>query len=103
MGHAAKRRDDSGEYLKIIPKFTLPLSGISAVDCNLIDLGVFDITAESLNGRELAKEFRYYLKSADDVQYCFCLLLHTALILTALLKRILCVQILLNGLFLQWL
>jgi 3-oxoacid CoA-transferase subunit B len=53
MEHVAKKKD-STEDLKILPKCTLPLTGVGVVDRIITDLGVMDITPQGLKIMELA-------------------------------------------------
>ncbi|MEO6279702.1 CoA transferase subunit B [Roseateles sp.] len=54
MEHVAKKKDGT-EDLKIIPKCTLPLTGVGVVDRVITDLGVFDVVPEGLKLVELAE------------------------------------------------
>jgi 3-oxoacid CoA-transferase subunit B len=49
----AKKKDGT-EDLKILPKCTLPLTGVGVVDRVITDLGVLDVTPEGLKVVELA-------------------------------------------------
>ena len=53
MEHTAKKKD-GGEDLKILPKCTLPLTGVGVVDMIITDLGVLEITPAGLKVVELA-------------------------------------------------
>ena len=53
MEHVAKKKDGT-EDLKILPKCTLPLTGVGVVDRLITDLGVFDVTPQGLKVVELA-------------------------------------------------
>jgi 3-oxoacid CoA-transferase subunit B len=53
MEHVATKKDGSTD-LKIIPKCTLPLTGVGVIDRIITDLGVLDITPEGLKLVELA-------------------------------------------------
>ena len=53
MEHVAKKKDGS-EELKILPKCTLPLTGVGVISQIITDLCVLDITRSGLNLVELA-------------------------------------------------
>ena len=53
MEHVAKKKDGT-EDMKILPKCTLPLTGVGVVDRIITDLGVFDVTPQGLKVTELA-------------------------------------------------
>ena len=53
MEHVAKKKDGS-EEIKILPKCTLPLTGLGVINRFITDLGVLDITPKGLKLLELA-------------------------------------------------
>jgi len=53
MEHTARRKD-GGEDLKILPKCSLPLTGLGVVDLIITDLAVLEVTGNGLVLRELA-------------------------------------------------
>ena len=53
MEHVAKKKDGS-EEIKILPKCTLPLTGLGVINRIITDLGVLDITPKGLKLLELA-------------------------------------------------
>ena len=53
MEHVAKKKDGS-EEIKILPKCTLPLTGLGVINHIITDLGVLDITPKGLKLLELA-------------------------------------------------
>ena len=54
MEHVARKKDGT-EDLKILPKCTLPLTGVGVVDRIITDLGVFDVTPHGISVVELAE------------------------------------------------
>ena len=53
MEHVAKKKDGT-EEIKILPKCTLPLTGLAVINRIITDLGVLDITPKGLKLVELA-------------------------------------------------
>ncbi|MBL8327010.1 MAG: CoA transferase subunit B [Rubrivivax sp.] len=53
MEHVAKKKD-GGFDMKILPKCTLPLTGVGVVDRIITDLGVMDVTPHGIKVVELA-------------------------------------------------
>ena len=63
MEHTAKNKDGT-EELKILPKCTLPLTGIGVVDLIVTDLGVIEVTPAGLRILELAPDV-----TVEQIQY----------------------------------
>ena len=53
MEHTARKKD-GGEDMKILPKCTLPLTGVGVVDLIITDLGVLEVGRHGLRIAELA-------------------------------------------------
>ncbi len=62
MEHVARKKDGTTD-LKILPKCTLPLTGVGVVHQIITDLGVFDVTDNGLKVVELADGVTF-----DEVQ-----------------------------------
>ena len=62
MEHVARKKD-GGIDLKILPKCTLPLTGVGVVHEIITDLGVFEVTPKGLKVTELAPDVTF-----DEVQ-----------------------------------
>lgn len=67
MEHVARKKDGT-EDLKIIPKCTLPLTGVGVVNRIITDLAVMDVTPQGLKLVELAPEVtRDFVQSKTGV------------------------------------
>jgi 3-oxoacid CoA-transferase subunit B len=53
MEHVARKKDGSVD-MKLLPKCTLPLTGVGVIDMVITDMGVFEITPNGLKLLELA-------------------------------------------------
>ena len=53
MEHVARKKDGT-EDMKILPKYTLPLTGLGVVDSIITDVAVMDVTPDGLKIVELA-------------------------------------------------
>jgi 3-oxoacid CoA-transferase subunit B len=53
MEHTAKKKDGSID-MKILPKCTLPLTGVGVVNTIITDMGVMEVTTAGLKLVELA-------------------------------------------------
>ena len=53
MEHVARKKDGSVD-MKLLPKCTLPLTGVGVIDMVITDMGVFEITPTGLKLLELA-------------------------------------------------